>query len=1015
MRHNCTFTAPNSRLLSAQGSFIDAMAGRQCAGKDAQNPCRFSATVPGQPAAPHAGNRCVLCSQELFQAALTTPTGRGSITRFLKKFHAGKHTSIKKQALKRIKEWAPDEAATFEKKSCQAARKKRTAADKKKGIAAAWKESLARRKPAFAAPDRTSCKQFRRVVLDDQRCALKNFFPDPPRKPRAAPGEEATIPDNGTELPATKNPLSQQLENWSTKGSWGMCPKCHRLMIRRLQQKDLERTDFAPHIAPSTCRWCKGKTTKKKPSRAPGPLRDLTKEIVHALRPLNLDVGVEIRAPQGYRKKMRMCTFYWSLESVSAKVAALEGEAKRKAQTAFRFLKKNKRGHYRHIHQKHLEFLKEHKGQLTQEVARRPLSYIEEPGLEMAMWPQLYWKQGMCPSVERMSGRRLERYGGSRSKRATDAEGPEDRRRFMARLFLSQAFSPHLGYNADFELLQYIYDLHLYTMVGSKKHVTNNTAAGVPMRVMMKGHTISPLFWEEKRFGLQDLVRQLGFPQLYVTFAPYERCFPYHVFVQDEMKKLHRGRMGLPVMETLHMSHVMMEVCHGLLAGKGAGGWTENLLGTFRTASDGTPYFARIEYQDGSRKRGTQKYHGSGRPHVHALFWVKDMEAASLVLQLNATMDAEVLQDENMAAYVRGSQLDDKGDSRWDVHDEPSTYDRESKRLKLYHTAEDAAAGVRGYFPAIMGALKCHQDVQTVRPAEDDGRGLLLKYVAKYVAKFSDSSYDEWFSDSASVMGIARKVLFEYHPLEPEMALQLAGSICKQWEMGTASGGMTSFRVPKPTEEPKDEVVRYIHAGWRRDDMSLLEYLRKTGKDGQPAQWLRKRHEQYVQDQEERGEEPTPLKNFANDYLMAGEQVVAAHYLWRLNNDYFGQWLLMNYPFRRLDTFQLAEVDNKVPARYRWLATALCLTDRADAGALRNHWRDMGRIRVEMELEGHAEGIIVDTMTFIQGCTLAVDGYLSGRRKLEDELDQEAEQPAPSRSGRGCGTCPCLGLLDITS
>ena len=33
-------------------------------------------------------------------------------------------------------------------------------------------------------------------------------------------------------------------------------------------------------------------------------------------------------------------------------------------------------------------------------------------------------------------------------------------------------------------------------------------------------------------------------------------------------------------------------------------------------------FFSRLEFQDGSRKKGTQKYHGSGRPHLHCLFWL---------------------------------------------------------------------------------------------------------------------------------------------------------------------------------------------------------------------------------------------------------------------------------------------------------------------------------------------------------------------------------------------------------
>ena len=45
-------------------------------------------------------------------------------------------------------------------------------------------------------------------------------------------------------------------------------------------------------------------------------------------------------------------------------------------------------------------------------------------------------------------------------------------------------------------------------------------------------------------------------------------------------------------------------------------------------------YFARIEFQDGKRKRGNPNarmpYHGSGRPHVHFLVWLQNVEAIQL-------------------------------------------------------------------------------------------------------------------------------------------------------------------------------------------------------------------------------------------------------------------------------------------------------------------------------------------------------------------------------------------------
>ena len=290
----------------------------------------------------------------------------------------------------------------------------------------------------------------------------------------------------------------------------------------------------------------------------------------------------------------------------------------------------------------------------------------------------------------------------------------------------------------DFCLLQYVYDLHLWTDLGSKK----NQADGTAMRLMMAGHPMSPLYWQDIKYGLFDLVQQLGYPDLYWTLAPWEQSLPYHQYLLDEMQKLLAARTFLPPFEAMHMARVMLQVCRNLVAGGGrnranAGKWTRHLLGGKLPDHDVDNcicFFTRVEYQDGSRKEGTQRYHGSGRPHIHALFWLRDMGTACLENVMAATEDLGP-DMEAVAAFVRGSQRDRGGDSGWPVHEGPSAYDEDAEKLQLHHTADDAAEGVRGYFVPVMDALRCHQDVQIAQ-----GRGLLLTYVTKYVAKWSDSS-----------------------------------------------------------------------------------------------------------------------------------------------------------------------------------------------------------------------------------------------------------------------------------
>eukprot|EP00975_Prorocentrum_lima_P035701 7503635-Prorocentrum_lima.AAC.1 len=58
-------------------------------------------------------------------------------------------------------------------------------------------------------------------------------------------------------------------------------------------------------------------------------------------------------------------------------------------------------------------------------------------------------------------------------------------------------------------------------------------------------------------FALIDMVRQLGYPKIFWTIAPYEWSFPYHMWLMDSMfKQLHR-RLRFPVGEVLHVTHCL--------------------------------------------------------------------------------------------------------------------------------------------------------------------------------------------------------------------------------------------------------------------------------------------------------------------------------------------------------------------------------------------------------------------------------------------------------------------------
>ena len=83
-----------------------------------------------------------------------------------------------------------------------------------------------------------------------------------------------------------------------------------------------------------------------------------------------------------------------------------------------------------------------------------------------------------------------------------------------------------------------MYDLWLsWSSLGGAKH-----ASGVQMRVALAGKPFSPEYWCTRHFALLDLQKQLGYPTLFVTIAPYESSSPYRAFLEDELLRTFKTR-----------------------------------------------------------------------------------------------------------------------------------------------------------------------------------------------------------------------------------------------------------------------------------------------------------------------------------------------------------------------------------------------------------------------------------------------------------------------------------------
>ena len=143
----------------------------------------------------------------------------------------------------------------------------------------------------------------------------------------------------------------------------------------------------------------------------------------------------------------------------------------------------------------------------------------------------------------------------------------------------------------------------------------------------------------------------------------------------------------------------------------------------------------------------------------------------------------------------------------------------------------------------------------------------------------------------------------------------------------------------------------YIRCTWRREDHSLLDYLRLCNKDGE-----RRKNRRRV--------------------------CVAAVTNSRLKDEYYGQWLVLNFPFRSvLELWD--ERANLVPEGYRMLT--LCLLKRP--GFFRP-----SQVKQEMQLEGHRDVHINNVLGMLEGQKAVIDGYLSGEWTVGENPDPPLQE-----------------------
>ena len=513
-----------------------------------------------------------------------------------------------------------------------------------------------------------------------------------------------------------------------------------------------------------------GQYSVPQPNDFPLILRNLTQQDIRVLRPFDIRCGDYKRVVHGYRQRTSPFRVYWSALSVPEKIAALEDPQRRaKLRTVHEYLMAKQDSKYS-------KFILMHSRGVRQPYHHEIFTAAEYQGIECTLWPTLYYSVDMCETM--LTGN---------TNRASSKIS-----------FMHKVLSPVVV-----EMLQFQYDRWLFkTITGA---INSSCVFGCSPNCALQQKSFSSSYWHWQHLLLIDAVRQYGFPSFFITTSPYEWTFPWPSFISEVRKQHCKEPTDLPVLETLHLAHVLEQIARGYIAGANTNRWRHHVFGNTEQPMDRNvvTYFYRFEFQS----RGTL--------HLHMLVWVKDLTLIRSNL-LSASIPWANSSDAFLVADTQKSsssclELFSGPDSFEDKPDGTST-------LRFHYGEEESQRNLRAYVSTLLGALRCRTDVQVA-----DGRGMLLKYVSSYVTKMHESATSEGLHcTDVSGFQAASSFLRTVNPLAPEMAFQLSN-----FKIAWTDKQTRQFTPPHPGQE-KDNLLyqMYLRRQPADENISLLQWLR---------------------------------------------------------------------------------------------------------------------------------------------------------------------------------------------
>ncbi len=177
--------------------------------------------------------------------------------------------------------------------------------------------------------------------------------------------------------------------------------------------------------------------------------------------------------------------------------------------------------------------------------------------------------------------------------------------------------------------------------------------------------------------------------------------------------------------------------------------------------------------------------------------------------------------------------------------------------------------------------------------------------------------------------------------------------------------------------------------------MCLEEFLRKTNKQGKIHHYIKKAYEKATHRGEEEDEEvlEESLEAWANNVRPQGQVMLAAMYLSRYNDKYYGQRVLMTHPFRKMEELARPELDLVPPHLYYQTMAFL---------VQKEHWTNETAIRADLELEAFREHHIRNITAMLFANQSLIEKYIDGTLDKNDDVP-EAEWQEDWLGGGGYG------------